>query len=137
MLNGFLRFVTFGRSKSHAVTIGGWTPGIGFLAAGHPLSCGCLAGIYHTLSKDVAEIIDAPANECPYRHDRNLVLWRRPIDEYERGEMLDYLFGNLRYASVPESVPTEAVAGADDLGASDNLPMREDAHVVIPQRAIR
>jgi hypothetical protein len=81
MLNGFLRFVTFGRSKSHAVTIGGWTPGIRFLAAGHPLSCGCLAGIYHTLSKDVAEIIDAPANECPYRHDRNLVLWRRAIDE--------------------------------------------------------
>jgi hypothetical protein len=86
----FLRFVTFGRSKSHAVTVGGWTPGIRCLAAGHWLSCGCLAGIYHTLSDDVAEIIDVPADDCPHRHDRHLVLWRRPIAECGRGEILTH-----------------------------------------------
>ena len=126
MLDGFLRFVTFGRSKSHAVTIGGWTPGIRFLAAGHQLSCGCLAGIYHTLSKDVAEIIDAPANECPYRHDRNLVLWRRGVGEYVRGEVPTHLFGDIRYARAPGSVSSRAVAGAGDpRGLSDDSPMWE------------
>ncbi len=82
VLTGFLRFVTFGRAKNHAVTIGGWTPGIRALARGHALSCGCLAGIYHTLSEDVAEIIDAAAGDCPLGHDKNLVLWRQSLGEH-------------------------------------------------------
>lgn len=83
MLVQLLSWVTFGRSQSHAITIGGWTPGLRCLVAGHPLSCGCLAGVYHTVSGDEAEIIDNVADECPYGHDRNLILWRRRIADRE------------------------------------------------------
>lgn len=77
MFNRFLSLISFGWSKTHAVTIGGWTPGIRCLAEGRLLSCGCLAGVYHTLSNEVAAIIDSPAGGCPYRHEQHAILWRR------------------------------------------------------------
>jgi hypothetical protein len=78
-----LRLVTLGRSQTHAITIGGWTPGMRCLVAGRLLSCGCLVGVYHTVSEDEVEIIDNLADGCAYGHSRNLILRRRGIADNE------------------------------------------------------
>ena len=87
MLNRLLSLITFGCSKTHAFTIGGWTPGVRRLVAGRALPCGCLAGVYHTLSDEEAEIIDASAPACPHQHDMHLILRRRRL--HDRAPILD------------------------------------------------
>jgi hypothetical protein len=76
MLSRLLSLVTLRKSKTHAVTIGGWTPGLRLLAKSQLLACGCLIGVYHTLSNEAVAIVDAPAGGCPHRHDQDGVLWR-------------------------------------------------------------
>jgi hypothetical protein len=79
MATGLLKSVIFARSNNHIVTICGWSPGIRLLVAAHHLPCGCLAGIYHTLSEEIVEIVDATVADCPHHHDRDLVLRRQKI----------------------------------------------------------
>src|SRR5688500_16026438 len=66
------------RRQTHAVTIGGWTPGIRRLTGQHRLECGCCAGVYELVCGDVVEIIDVAHIRCPC-HDPNQFVVRANV----------------------------------------------------------
>lgn len=77
-------FVTFGWSKRRVMTVGGWSPGLQSLVTGKVLPCGCLAGVYRTLSDEMAAIVDGPADTCSEGgHEQDGVLWRCRVEETE------------------------------------------------------
>jgi hypothetical protein len=76
VLTALINVITFGVRGTHAVTIGGWTPGLRALLAGQVLPCGCLAGTYQTAGGDAVAIVDTAADSCGHHHDTHRVLWR-------------------------------------------------------------
>jgi hypothetical protein len=61
-----------------ACTVAGWTPGLSQLVRAEHYPCGCVAGVYETRRKELAEIVDAVSPDCRNpNHVENIVVHLR------------------------------------------------------------
>jgi hypothetical protein len=55
--------------------VAGWTPGLSRLVRAEHYPCGCVAGVYETWRKELAEIVDAVSPDCRNpNHVENIVV---------------------------------------------------------------